>query len=87
VIREDRELLAELALPERDIAFLGMFVMDGSVSAAEQQDCARRLIAARQRLQRASGMAKTVIEGAGVADGRIALPEHSVEPYWNGAAS
>ena len=87
MIREDRELLAELARTKRDIAFLGMFIMDGSVSATEQQDYARRLIAAGQRLRWASGTAKAVIEGAGVANGRIVLPEHSVEPYWNGAAS
>jgi hypothetical protein len=63
-----------------------MLIMDGSVSATEQQDYARRLIAAGQRLRWASGTAKAVVEGEGVTNGWIALPEHSVESYWNGAS-
>jgi hypothetical protein len=52
VIREDRELLAELARLNGDMAPLVMRIIDGSATAAEQQDHAQRLICAGQRLQR-----------------------------------
>lgn len=45
MIREERELLAELARLNRSMASLALRIMDGSASAAEQVDYARRLIA------------------------------------------
>jgi hypothetical protein len=50
VTREDRELLAELARLSSDVAALPLRVMEGSASAVEQHDYAKRLIAAGQRL-------------------------------------
>jgi len=52
VIREDRELLAELARINGELAPLAMRIMDDSAGAAEQQHYAQRLIAAGERLQR-----------------------------------
>jgi len=49
VTREDRELLAELARLNRDLAPLAMKIIDGSASTSEQQDYARRLIATGER--------------------------------------
>lgn len=73
MIREDRELLAELALR----------IMDGSASVDEQQDYAQRLIAAGKRLQRrANEMKHPVIESEVFADVSLALPTHTVEPPW-----
>lgn len=46
MIREDRELLTELARLNTDMAPFAMRVMDGSASAAEQAHYAQRLIAA-----------------------------------------
>ncbi|MGH3775884.1 MAG: hypothetical protein ACRDRR_09125 [Pseudonocardiaceae bacterium] len=76
MIREDRKLLAELARLKRDLAFLGMCIMDGSVTAAEQQDYANRLIAAGERLRRLADetTAETVIDGEVLANGLLALP-------------
>ncbi len=83
VIREDRELLAELARLNRDMASLALRVMEGSASAAEQQHYAKRLIAAGERLQRrADRMGGAVIEGEVVAGASIALPAHVVELEW-----
>jgi hypothetical protein len=90
VIREDRELLAELARLNRDMASLCLRMMDGSAGAAEQREYARRLIAAGQRLgQRGEetpliiDVAATVVDGDVVGSGLLALPGHSVEPYGN----
>ncbi|MGH3901169.1 MAG: hypothetical protein ACRDTA_23550 [Pseudonocardiaceae bacterium] len=49
MIREDRELLAELAQLNTAVAPLAMCIMDGTASAAEQQNFARRLIAVGER--------------------------------------
>lgn len=54
MIREDRELLAELARLNTAMASLALRIMDGSASAAEQRDYAQRLIAAGERLGRRS---------------------------------
>ncbi len=77
MIREDRELLAELARLNGDMAPLAMRVMEGSASAAEQQHYAQRLIVAGQRLQRRAD--NTVIEGEIEAERAITLPENTVE--------
>ncbi|MCA1670877.1 MAG: hypothetical protein LC799_01280 [Actinobacteria bacterium] len=69
MIREDRELLAELARLNTDTAALGLRIMEDSASAAEQAHYAERLIAAGERLRRrADGMAVAVVEG-GVGEG------------------
>ncbi|MGH3911421.1 MAG: hypothetical protein ACRDRM_11385 [Pseudonocardiaceae bacterium] len=84
MIREDRELLAELASLNSDMASLAMRVIECSASAAEQQHYAQRLIAAGQRLQRrANGMTVVVIEGDVEAENPIALPTNTVELDWD----
>lgn len=81
--REDRELLAEMARLNSDMASLAMRVMEGSASAAEQQHYAQRLITAGRRLQRrAEETGRVVLEGEVVADEPITLPAHTVELDW-----
>ncbi|MGH3882487.1 MAG: hypothetical protein ACRDRY_09675 [Pseudonocardiaceae bacterium] len=82
MIREDRELLAELARLNGDMAALALRVMEGSASAAEQRHYAKRLIAAGERLQRRADGMGVVIEGEVVAGAPIALPAHTVAPEW-----
>jgi hypothetical protein len=83
VIREDRELLAEMARLNSDMAPLAMRIMDGSASTAEQAHYAERLIAAGARLRRrADEMAGIVIEGEVLVSGPLTLPVHPVEPHW-----
>lgn len=63
MIREDRELLAELARLNTAMPSLAMRMMDGSASVVEQHDYAQRLIAAGERMRkRAKEMAAVVIE-------------------------
>jgi hypothetical protein len=82
VIRDDRELLAELARLNREMTSLAMRIMEGSASTAEQQNYAQRLIAAGERLwRRADGMNAAVIEGEVLTNGPLALPTHTVESY------
>lgn len=82
MIREDRELLTELARLNTDMAPFAMRIMDGSVSAAEQAHYAQRLIAAGKRLQyRADEAAGVVIEGEILANGPLTLPWVTVEPH------
>jgi hypothetical protein len=79
VIREDRELLVELARLNSDMASLALRIMDGSASVAEQQHYAQRLVAAGERLQRrADGMRGVVIEGEVIVRPTV-LAEHTVE--------
>ncbi|MGH3838386.1 MAG: hypothetical protein ACRDSF_22230 [Pseudonocardiaceae bacterium] len=83
MIREYRELLAELARLNSDMASLAMRIMDGSAGAAEQAHYAQRLIAAGERLRhRADETAGTVIDGEVFANGPLTFPTHTVEPYW-----
>lgn len=80
MIREDRELLAELARLNTAMAPLAMRVMDGSASAAEQRQYAQRLIAAGERLRRrADETAGAVIEGEVLANGPLTLPAHTLK--------
>jgi hypothetical protein len=80
VIREDRELLVELARLNGDMASLALQIMDGSASVAEQRHYAQRLIAVGERLERRKvGMQGAVIEGEIVA-GPTAIPAHTAEP-------
>lgn len=70
MIREDRELLVELARLNRDLAFLGMCIMDGSVTAAEDGNGVRTTRVWRRLL----GVENTVIESVDLEpDGRIGL--------------
>jgi hypothetical protein len=79
VIREDRELLVELARLNGDMASLALRIMDGSASVAEQQHYAQRLIAVGERLQRrADGLRGVVIEGE-IAAGPTVLAAHTVK--------
>lgn len=79
MIREDRELLVELARLNGDMPSLGLRVMEGSASAAEQRRYADRLIAAGERLKRrADGMGGAIIDSVVVAGESIALPSHTV---------
>jgi hypothetical protein len=83
VTREDRELLAELARLNSDMAPFAMRVIDGSASIAEQAHYAQRLIAAGKRLQRrANETTETVIDGELLVSGPLTLPAHTVEPRW-----
>ncbi|MGH3870334.1 MAG: hypothetical protein ACRDSR_02260 [Pseudonocardiaceae bacterium] len=78
MIREDRELLTELARVNRDMASLALRIMDESASVAEQQHYAQRLIAAGEQLQsRANRTGSAVIEGE-VVNGLIAFPRYTV---------
>lgn len=81
MIREDRELLAELARLNTAMPSLAMRIMDSTASVAEQQNYARRLIAAGERLQRrANDGGEAIVEGEVFASGLLALPAHTVEP-------
>ncbi|MGH3824118.1 MAG: hypothetical protein ACRDRA_15000 [Pseudonocardiaceae bacterium] len=83
MIREDRELLAELARLNRAMAALAMRMMEGSASAAEQHDYAQRLIAAGQRMRkRADETEAVVIEGEVLGNRSLALPAVNGEPRW-----
>lgn len=82
MIREDRELLAELARINTAMAPLAMRIMDGSASTAELAHYADRLINAGNWLQRrADKTAESVIEGEVVAEGTPALAVYTAEPY------
>lgn len=83
MIREDRELLAELARLGTAMPSLALAIMDDSAGAREQQNYARRLIAAGERLrQRADGASGPVIEGQVCTAAVLVLPVHTVEPCW-----
>jgi hypothetical protein len=80
VIREDRELLTELARINREMAPLTLRIMDGSASAAEQQTYAQRLLAVGERLGRRA--AAVMVDGEVVASGGLTIP--TVPPrYWS----
>ncbi|MGH4020471.1 MAG: hypothetical protein ACRDT0_14790 [Pseudonocardiaceae bacterium] len=71
MIREDRELLAELARVNSDAAPLAMRVMDGSATADEQHGFAERLIQLGERFQRrAEQQSMAIVQGEVVADVR-----------------
>jgi hypothetical protein len=83
VIREDRELLAELARLNTAMVPLAIRIMEGTASTAEQQDYAQRLITAGEWLQRrADGMSATIVEGEVLTHEPRALPAHTVQCYW-----
>ena len=69
MIREDRELLAELARVNSDAAPLAMRVMDDSATADEQHGFAERLIQLGERFKRrADQHSVAVVAGEVVAD-------------------
>lgn len=85
MIREDRELLTELARLNRELAPLAMRMMEGSASIADQRNYAQRLIAAGEWLgRRADGAGVAVIEGEVLTDERLTFPAQSVEPLGSG---
>ncbi len=63
MIRDDRELLAELARVNSDVTPLAMRIMDGSVTAEEQCVFAERLHAMAHRLQSRATNASLVVDG------------------------
>ncbi|MGQ0776254.1 MAG: hypothetical protein ACT4NY_17810 [Pseudonocardiales bacterium] len=63
MIRQDRELLAELARLNTDMASLALRMMEGIASGAEQQHYAQRLMLTGQRLQHRAEEASRVVEG------------------------
>jgi hypothetical protein len=78
VIREDRELLTELARLNRELAPLAMRMMEGSASLSEQQDYGRRLVAAGMWLQRrANETTKAVIDGEVLGSEPLTLSERA----------
>jgi hypothetical protein len=84
MIREDRELLTELARLNRDMAPLALRMMEGSASAAEQQYYARRLTDAGERLRRrAEEMSRVVVAGEVLVEESLVLPANTIEPYWH----
>lgn len=83
MIREDRELLAEPARLNGDMAPLALRMLEGTATGAQQRHYAQRLIAAGERLQRRADKAGAmVIDGQAEAAHPITLPEHTVEPDW-----
>jgi hypothetical protein len=82
MIRTDRELLADLARLNRELASLALRIMEGSASITEQQDYAQRLIAAGEQLQRrANEPVEVIIDGEVITNGPVILPELATEPY------
>lgn len=67
--REDRQLLTELAL-NTAMPSLAMGIMEGTASAADQHNYARRLIAAG-----------AVIDAEVLTNAPLTLPPHSVDPH------
>lgn len=63
VIRDDRELLTELARLNTDVVPLAMSIMDESVTSAEQYAFAERLIAMAARLRVRASKPRLVVEG------------------------
>jgi hypothetical protein len=85
VIREDRELLAQLARLNSDMTPLAIRIMDDSASAAEQAHYAQRLVSAGEWLRRrAYGTSGVVIEGECP---RIAEPPRDYRRASSGAVS
>lgn len=81
MIREDRELLTELARLNSAMASLALRIIDGSATAGEQRDYAQRLIAAGERLRyRVDKMSYPVIDGEVTGSAALVFPGLTVEP-------
>jgi hypothetical protein len=63
VIRQDRELLAELARLNSDVIPFAMRVIDGSITAEEQHKFADRLVALGRWFHKRAADPALVIEG------------------------
>lgn len=61
MIREDRELLAELASVNTDVVPLAMRIMEESATGEAQHEFAERLITLGQRLHRRADETQRVI--------------------------
>lgn len=82
MIREYRELLAELARITREMPPFGMRIMDGSASVAEQAHYAQRLIAVAKLLNhRAMTMGGEVIKAEVFTENKIAISAYTSEPH------
>jgi hypothetical protein len=80
MIREDRELLAELARLNREMTSLALQIMEGSASTTEQRDYAQRLITVGERLRRRGDESVgIVVVGEALTNEPRALPVHTVE--------
>lgn len=75
MIREDRELLADLYRFNAALASLALHIMDGSAGVAEQLDYAQRLVRAGERLRR-----RAIGVNAAVVEGTVIIPMRPVEP-------
>ena len=74
MIREDRELLVELASVNTDVVPLAMRIMEESTTPDELHEFADRLVALGQRLHhRADGPRRVIVEGTVLAQ-PAALP-------------
>lgn len=74
MIRDDLELLAELASVNTGVVPLAMRIMEGSATGEEQYEFAERLISLGQRLhRRAEETQLVVIEGTAIPDYPVAL--------------
>lgn len=81
MIREDRELLAELARLNTAMSPLALRIVDGSAGTAEQVHYAQRLIAVGEWLQRrANALDEAVVEGEVLTTGLLELPAYTIEP-------
>ena len=63
MIRQDRELLAELARLNSDVTPFAMRVIDGSITAEEQHEFADRLVALGRWFHKRAAGSALVIEG------------------------
>jgi hypothetical protein len=85
VTREDRSLVDELAILNRDMVPLAVSIsiMEDTGSAAEQVHYAGKLITTGKKLQRrADQMAGIVIDGEILANRPLILPPYTAEPCW-----
>ncbi|MGH3856553.1 MAG: hypothetical protein ACRDR6_24305 [Pseudonocardiaceae bacterium] len=81
MIREDRELLTELARLNSAMASLALRIMDGSATPGEQRDYAQRLISAGERLRyRVDEMNYPVIDGEVTESAALVFSEHTMGP-------
>jgi hypothetical protein len=79
VIREDHELLVELYRLNAALTSLALRIMDGSASAREQVDYARRLTRAGQRLRQRAVRINAPVEGEILVNNAAILPMHTVK--------
>jgi hypothetical protein len=84
MIREDRELLTELARVNREMAPLAIRIMEGNADAAEQRHYGQRLITAGEWLcRRADEASRFVIAGDVAIAEQTAFPANTAELHRN----